>query len=291
MASRLEGALQPTQLENQVRNVVTCVPPLQTVHLNGIFVIELTRVTGAALSVLNAGILVSSVVPGQSQTVEQPRFQIEIQAIGEGVYQMDLTPSGAQRINEDLLPICDYNRSVETLFYSISLALFVLAILTFVLVIRETFPLLNSEDQISIRSYSTGPERFNAWRKRDRAIKRAWNENARSRKRLLFAAFLIAAAVSGLPALVRLWLTVRLDEWMPGPGTRCPTPQRLPGTGDKQVMNQRPVRESPSRLNDPSYLSADASDFGTSCISTSKSRSPVGPTFSISYNPHRFRKA
>jgi hypothetical protein len=113
---------------------------------------------------------------------------------------MDLTPSGAQRINEDLLPICDYNRSVENLFYSISLALFVLAILTFVLVIRETFPLLNSEDQISIRSYSTGPEGFNAWRKRDRAIKRAWNEHARrflsSRKRLLFAAFLIAAAVS-----------------------------------------------------------------------------------------------
>jgi len=38
---------------------------------------------------------------------------------------------------------------METLFYSISLALFVLAILTFVLVIRETFPLLDSEDQTS----------------------------------------------------------------------------------------------------------------------------------------------
>ena len=42
------------------------------------------KILCAALSVLNAGILVSSAVPGQSQTVERPRFQIEIQAIGEG---------------------------------------------------------------------------------------------------------------------------------------------------------------------------------------------------------------
>ena len=108
--------------------------------------------------------------------------------------------SEAQRINEDLLPICDYNRSMETLFCSISLALFVLGVLTFVLVIRETFPLLDSEDQTSLRSYWTGAKGFNTWRKRDRAIKRAWNEHARrfpnSRKRLLFAAFLIAAAIS-----------------------------------------------------------------------------------------------
>ena len=92
---------------------------------------------------------------------------------------------------------------METLFCSISLALFVLAILTFVLVIRETFPLLDLEDQTSIRSYwtgSAGSAGFKMWRKRDRAIKRAWNEHARrfpdSRKRLLFAAALIAAAIS-----------------------------------------------------------------------------------------------
>ena len=89
---------------------------------------------------------------------------------------------------------------METLFCSISLALFVLAVLTFVLVIRETFPLLDSEDQTSLRNFWTGEARFDTWRKRDRAIKRAWNEHARSfpksRKRLLFAAFLIAAAIS-----------------------------------------------------------------------------------------------
>jgi hypothetical protein len=99
---------------------------------------------------------------------------------------------------------------METLFYSISLALFVLAILTFVLVIRDVFHLLDSEDQTSLRNYGTGEAGFVAWRKRDRAIGRAWNEHARSfpksRKRLLFAAFLIATAISviGYP----LWLAL-----------------------------------------------------------------------------------
>lgn len=41
------------------------------------------KILVAALRVLNAGMLVSSAVHGQSQTAEQPRFQIEIQATGE----------------------------------------------------------------------------------------------------------------------------------------------------------------------------------------------------------------
>jgi hypothetical protein len=89
---------------------------------------------------------------------------------------------------------------METLFYSISITLFLLAILTFVLVIRDAFPLLDSEGQTSLRNYWTGAAGFDTWRKRDRAIKRAWNEHGRrfpkSRKRLLFASFLIAAASS-----------------------------------------------------------------------------------------------
>lgn len=99
---------------------------------------------------------------------------------------------------------------MEALFDSISIALFVLAILTFVLVIRDAFPLLDSEDQTSLRNYWTGKSGFDTWRKRDGAIKRAWNEHARSfpksRKRVLFAAFLIAAAISviGYP----LWLSL-----------------------------------------------------------------------------------
>jgi hypothetical protein len=116
----------------------------------------------------------------------------------------------APRIRKDLAANCDYNRVMDTVFYSISLVLFVLAILTFILVIRETIPLLDSEDKTLLRSYWDGTGGFDTWRKRDRAIKRAWNEHARSfpksRKRLVFAAFLIAAAISviGYP----LWLAL-----------------------------------------------------------------------------------
>jgi hypothetical protein len=89
---------------------------------------------------------------------------------------------------------------MESLFNSISLALFVLAILTFVLVIRDVFPLLSSQDQTSLRNYRTMVWGFDAWRKRNLATKRAWDKHVRrfpkSRKRLLFAAFLIAGAIS-----------------------------------------------------------------------------------------------
>ena len=91
---------------------------------------------------------------------------------------------------------------MEIFFNSISLALLALATLTFVLVVRDAFPLLDSEDQTSLRNYWTGASDFDTWRKRDRAIKRAWNEHIRnfpkSRKRQLFAALLIAAAISVL---------------------------------------------------------------------------------------------
>ena len=99
---------------------------------------------------------------------------------------------------------------MESFFNSIILVLFALAILTFLLVVRDAFPLLDSEDQTSLRNYWTGAFNFDTWRRRDHAIMRAWNEHARSfpksRKRLLFAAFLIAAAISviGYP----LWLAL-----------------------------------------------------------------------------------
>jgi hypothetical protein len=100
---------------------------------------------------------------------------------------------------------------MEVFFYSLSLALFSLAILTFVVVVREALPLLDSEDQTSLRSYwKSSTEGFDTWRKRGRAIKHAWSEHIRSfpssRKRLLFAAFLIAAAVSVM--FYPLWLAV-----------------------------------------------------------------------------------
>jgi hypothetical protein len=95
---------------------------------------------------------------------------------------------------------------MEVLFYSISLALFVSAILTFVLLIREALPFLNPEDQTTLRDYWNSMGGF----KRDGVIGRAWSEHARSfpksRKRLLFTVFLIAAAVSVM--FDPLWLFV-----------------------------------------------------------------------------------
>jgi hypothetical protein len=99
---------------------------------------------------------------------------------------------------------------MATLFYATSLTLFSLAILTFVFVIRDVLPLLDSKEQALLRNYWTGTVGISTWRKRDRAIKHAWSEHARSfpksRKRVLFASFLIAFALSlmGYP----LWLTL-----------------------------------------------------------------------------------
>jgi hypothetical protein len=99
---------------------------------------------------------------------------------------------------------------MEALFSSISLVLFLVAMLTLVLVVREALPLLDSEDQIVLRKYWKTTRGFGTWRRCDRVIKRAWSEHTRSfpksRKRLLFAAFLIAAAVSVM--FYPLWLFV-----------------------------------------------------------------------------------
>src|SRR5271166_4696392 len=89
---------------------------------------------------------------------------------------------------------------MEILFYSISLALFLSAVLTFVFIIRDAFPSLSSEDQDALRNYWRRSGGFDTWRKRDRAIRRAWSEHAKrfpaSRKRILFGSLLIAAAIS-----------------------------------------------------------------------------------------------
>ena len=89
---------------------------------------------------------------------------------------------------------------MEYLLDSLSLTLFVLAVINFILIIRDTFTLLDSEDQNSLRDYWIGPAGFSEWRKRDRAVRRAWNEHARrfpkSHKRMAFALLLIFAAIS-----------------------------------------------------------------------------------------------
>ena len=96
-------------------------------------------------------------------------------------------------------------------FFVPFIVLFVLAVLTFVLIVRDVLPLLDSGDRTAIRSYWDVTVGFVTWRRRDRATKHAWNEHARrfpkSRKRLLFAALLIAAAVSLM--VYPLWYAFR----------------------------------------------------------------------------------
>ena len=104
--------------------------------------------------------------------------------------------------------MCAYNSAMESVFLAISLSLFLLAVLTMVVLVREVFPLLKPEDQTSLRSFSLASTGFHAWRNRDRSIRNAWNEHARSfpksRKRVLFTFFLIAGALSVMA--YPLWL-------------------------------------------------------------------------------------
>jgi hypothetical protein len=84
---------------------------------------------------------------------------------------------------------------METLFAVVGASLLVSAILTMIGIVRDVFPLLSPEDQISLRDHWFGAS-FRVWRSRDRAIGRAWNEHVRSfkrsRKRALFSLLLIA---------------------------------------------------------------------------------------------------
>jgi len=88
---------------------------------------------------------------------------------------------------------------MQALFDTIGLSLFTLAILTFVIIVRDVFSILNTQDQTSLRGSGT-ESGLRARRKYDRAIGDAWNEHVRSfpksRKRVLFAVLLIAAALS-----------------------------------------------------------------------------------------------
>ena len=95
------------------------------------------------------------------------------------------------------------------MFAGISLSLFILAVLTMILIVRDALPFLNPEDQNSLRNY-WADSGFRAWRGRDRAIGNAWKQHVRSfpksRKRAIFALFAIASALSmmGYP----LWLAL-----------------------------------------------------------------------------------
>jgi hypothetical protein len=80
----------------------------------------------------------------------------------------------------------------------ITLPLFLAAVLTMVLIVREVFPYMNERDQEDIRTWlSSG---FDRRVRMGSVVERAWPEHNRlfpqSRKRLLFAAFVITASAS-----------------------------------------------------------------------------------------------
>jgi hypothetical protein len=95
---------------------------------------------------------------------------------------------------------------MEGIFGVISLCLFLLAIGTMVMIVREARPHLNPEDRDSLRRWTqTG---FST--AINRTLRNAWNQHALSfpdsRKRTLFAALLIAAALSVM--FYPLWLAI-----------------------------------------------------------------------------------
>jgi hypothetical protein len=95
---------------------------------------------------------------------------------------------------------------MEKIFDVISLCLFLLAIGTMVTIVREAPPHLNQEDRDSLRKWpQTGSSTAV-----NQALRNAWNQHAlsfpASRKRTLFAVFLIAAALSVM--FYPLWLAI-----------------------------------------------------------------------------------
>ena len=103
-----------------------------------------------------------------------------------------------------MLEITD-GHDVEIIFNSVTLVLFVAVVVTMVRIVRDVFEGLSEQEQALFRGWP------NSWGMRfDRALRRAWNEHARlfpkSRKRVLFACLLLAAALSvmGYP----LWLVL-----------------------------------------------------------------------------------
>lgn len=99
-----------------------------------------------------------------------------------------------------------YNEAMEDFFGGISLCLFGLAIGTMVMIVREARPHLKPEDRDSLRRWTQSG--FST--ALNRTLRNAWNQHALSfpdsRKRILFAALLIAAALSGM--FYPIWLAV-----------------------------------------------------------------------------------
>jgi hypothetical protein len=96
-----------------------------------------------------------------------------------------------------------YNLRMLPLFVSLSLSLFLFALVTMVLISRDVSSFLNQEDRTASQRWTGRQLRLGT-----RAINNVWKEHARSfpqsNKRLFFAVFLVAAAISATG--YALWL-------------------------------------------------------------------------------------
>jgi hypothetical protein len=91
---------------------------------------------------------------------------------------------------------------MESVFFAVSVSFLLLSFVTIVLIIREVLPSMSLEDQDLLRNYWMAQTGFRTLRHRDRAIRNAWSEHVRlfprSRKRMIFASFLIASVISAM---------------------------------------------------------------------------------------------
>jgi hypothetical protein len=98
---------------------------------------------------------------------------------------------------------------MESFFTVVTVSLLAAAVLTFIALVREALPHLPPEDRTSLRSL--GAPTFGLLRLRDRALGRVWGVHAsvfpRIHKRLLFAALLVATALSVLA--YPLWMVLK----------------------------------------------------------------------------------
>jgi hypothetical protein len=102
--------------------------------------------------------------------------------------------------------VATYNQCMEKIFGVISLCLFLLAIGTMVMIVREARGHLDQEDRDSLRKWlQTGSSTAVS-----QTLRNAWNQHAlafpASRKRTLFAVFVIGAALSVM--FYPLWLAI-----------------------------------------------------------------------------------
>lgn len=87
---------------------------------------------------------------------------------------------------------------MDHLLAALSLALLAAAAVDFVAIVRDVSPYLTASDRASLQR--TGGLSLRQLRSRDRILGKAWNAHVelfpKNRKRILFAALLIAAALS-----------------------------------------------------------------------------------------------